>query len=258
MQGGARPYTGDLNDGPSLDAACAGAGVIIATAGTRTTDYDATVQANDVAGYRRLIEAARAAGIHQFLFVSALGAHPASPIPYIAAKGDVEATLKTSGVPFTILRPSFFMDFWFFGFVFGPAQGGGPVWVFGDGRDSHSPVLADDVAALAVAAVDHPNARNRILPQLGPQPLSLADALTEYERRTGTRVEMRSFAPDSPAPGWSSLAVQLMALGSTTQTPADAAGVAEEFGIRPTSLAEYLDTVLPVTATAPGVGINRD
>lgn len=240
VEAGARPVIGDLQDRASLDAACQGIETVITTASTRTLDYDANVQASDVHGYRNLIEAARAACVNHFIFTSSLGADPNSPIPYIAAKGQTEAYLRASGIPYTILEPSYFMDFWFMGFVYSPALSGQPVWVLGDGRDPHSPVAAQDVAAFAVAAVDHPGARNRVIPIGGPQPLSLRDAAATFERILGQPVTIQSFAPDQPPPGWSSLAVQLMMLGSSTDFSVDTTDVAREFGVRLTSLDEFV------------------
>jgi uncharacterized protein YbjT (DUF2867 family) len=95
-----------------------------------------------------------------------------------------------------------------------------------------------------VAAVDHPGARNRTIPIGGPQPLSLRDAAAAFECYFGKPVTIQSFTPDQPPSGWSSLAAQLVVLGSNTNFALDTAEVAGEFGIRLTSLDEFLNAVL--------------
>ncbi len=240
VDAGAQPVIGDLHDRPSLDLACRGITTVISTAFTSTFDYDAAAQAGDVDGTGGLIEAARAAGVDHFIFTSALGADPASAIPYVAAKGQIEARLRSSGMPYTILEPSYFMDFWFMGFVYGPALNGAPVWVLGDGRQPHSPVAARDVAAFAIAAVERPSARDRVIRIGGPQPLSLCDAVQVAERMLGKTVAMQSYTSGPLPPGWSPLALQLMQLGSSASFALDTTETAAEFGVRLTSLEEFL------------------
>ncbi len=243
VEAGAEPVTGDLQDRPSLDAACSGIATVIATAGTRTLDYDAGVMAGDLRGYGNLIGAARDAGIGHFIFTSALGADAASAIPYIAAKGQIEARLRDSGLAYTILQPSFLMDFWFMSFVYGPVMNGQSVWALGDGRDAHSPVAAQDVAAFAVAAAENADAKNRVIRIGGPQPLSLRDAARIAEHLLGKPVTVRSFTPDEPPAGWSPLMVQLVMLGANAGFTLDTRETAAEFGVPLTSLDEFLGAV---------------
>jgi NADH dehydrogenase len=96
-------------------------------------------------GNQHLIDAAAAAGVRQFIFVSALGADPASPVPLLAGKGKAEQHLRASGLRHTILEPNLFMDVWL-GMLFGMAiaQSRSPT-VVGDGRRKHSFIAQDDV-----------------------------------------------------------------------------------------------------------------
>ncbi len=55
---GAQVAIGDLQDLPSLKAACQGVKTIISTAGTRTMDYDVAMQAIDIRSDQNLINAA--------------------------------------------------------------------------------------------------------------------------------------------------------------------------------------------------------
>ncbi len=248
VEASAQPVIGDLRDRASLDAACQGIETIITTAAARITEDETNTQAIDRHGYISLIDAARTAGVHHFIFTSGLGADPHSAIPFVAAKGQTETYLRASGLPYTILEPDWILDGWLMFFVGNPALSGQPVWVVGEGRDRHTPVAAQDVAAFAVAAVDYPGARNRVIPLGGPQALSIHDAVAIFERFLGKPVTVKSFTPDQPPPGWPPLLVQLMA-GFNTDLLVDTTEVAEEFGVQLTSAEEFVHRALLRTPT---------
>jgi nucleoside-diphosphate-sugar epimerase len=65
--------------------------------------YDAV----DVALTEMLIRASRASGVQRFVYLSSVGAGPGARGAYLEARTRVEETLKKSGVPYTIARPSF-------------------------------------------------------------------------------------------------------------------------------------------------------
>ena len=53
-----------------------------------------------------LIESATRAGVRRLVHVSVIGADEAGETPYVRAKGRLEAIVRSSGVPFTIVRPT--------------------------------------------------------------------------------------------------------------------------------------------------------
>jgi uncharacterized protein YbjT (DUF2867 family) len=69
-------------------------------------------QGVDLEGNRNLIGAAREAGVEHFVFVSLLGADPDHPAPFVRAKARSEATLRESGMQYTIVAPAAFMEVW--------------------------------------------------------------------------------------------------------------------------------------------------
>jgi uncharacterized protein YbjT (DUF2867 family) len=123
-------------------------------------------------GTRDLVAAARAAGVGRFVLVSALGTDERSKdtTPYYAAKWSMEQEVAGSGLQHTIFRPSF---------VFG--RDGGALAVFlkqvrysplvpviGPGLQRSQPIWVEDVAAYLAAAIDHPQAANRLFEIGGP------------------------------------------------------------------------------------------
>lgn len=79
--------------------------------------------------------------------------------------------MQQSGLTYTILRPSYFMEVWLspvVGFDFPNAT----AQLYGSGRNPISWISLGDVARFAVESLDHPNARNATLELGGPEALS--------------------------------------------------------------------------------------
>lgn len=249
-EAGAQVVLGDLKERDSLDAACQGVETIIATANSAARGGEDNVQTVDLEGNRHLIDAAKAAGLKQFIFVSALNADPNSPVPFIQAKGKTEDSLRESGIPYTILAPNGYMEVMVAGVVGMPAMMGQPVTIVGGGRRKHSFISASDVAAFILAAIGNPAAINRKLLLGGPQPLSFRDAVAIYERALGHQIQIRSVAPGEPVPGLPLMVAHLLAGLDTYDSPIEMTETASAFGIQLTPLEEVVRRTAPSVASA--------
>ncbi len=109
----------------------------------------------DYGGAVALIDAAKQAGVPQFIYISGAAADENSTHPGFRAKGRAERAIRDSGLTYTIFRPSL---------VYGPedkvvnglarALRFAPVFgVPGTGRQKVQPVLVDDLAACVMLAV---------------------------------------------------------------------------------------------------------
>jgi uncharacterized protein YbjT (DUF2867 family) len=201
IEAGAQPVHGDLRDRASLDAAVDGVETVISTANSAMRGGADNPQSVDLEGNRNLIEAARDASVEDFVFISLLGADPNHPAPYMQAKAQSESALQESGMEYTILAPTAFMEVWPAMVVGMPALQGQPVTLVGEGRRRHSFISNRDVAEFAVAAVDHPEARNQYLAIGGPEPLSWRDVVATYERVLGRSISVEYVAAGEPVPG---------------------------------------------------------
>lgn len=107
MSRSARPgwVTADLRTGEGLAEAVAGVDAIVHLASAVGKSKD-----TDVAGTRRLLAAAKAAGVRHVLYVSINGADRV-PFGYYRDKLATEEVVRSSGVPFTILRAAQFHSF---------------------------------------------------------------------------------------------------------------------------------------------------
>jgi uncharacterized protein YbjT (DUF2867 family) len=236
---GAQPIRGDLKDRSSLDRACAGVDTVITTANSALRGGDDNTQTVDLDGNRNLIDAARHAGVTQFVFVSANGADPQSPVPFLAAKGQTERHLQSSGVPYTILAPEAFMEVWMGMVVGGPALANQPVTVVGSGARKHSFISARDVAQFAVAVVGNKVAINRRIVIGGPQALSFRDGARIYGQVLGREVMVQSVAPGQPIAGFPQVVLDLMAGLDMSESDVAMASLANEFGVTLTTVEDF-------------------
>ncbi len=171
---------GDLRDRPTLDTTCASAEAVISTASaTISRQSGDTVQSVDLEGQLNLLDAAKAAGVGHFIYVSAH--FPADPkFPLQEAKDAVERRVRESGMTWTILQPTVFMEvFWspLTGFDLVHAR----AVVNGSGTRKLSFISYKDVAAFAVAALDNPKARNATLVLGGPEALNPLQVIRLFE-----------------------------------------------------------------------------
>lgn len=100
-----RVVTGDVTDAAALAAALPEMQAVIHVAGVAPGAQPARPDA-EVAAIRALIEVARARGVERFIFLSAAGAGADSGHSWLRAKGEAEALLRASGLPFVIVRAS--------------------------------------------------------------------------------------------------------------------------------------------------------
>jgi uncharacterized protein YbjT (DUF2867 family) len=247
---GAQVVLGDLKERSSLDAACQGVETVITTANSAARGGEDNPQTVDLEGNRHLIDEALAAGVKQFIFVSALTADPHSPIPFMQAKGQTEDYLRGSRLPYTILAPNGYMEVWI-GMVVGmPALMGQPVTIVGGGRRKHSFISVGDVAAFILAAIGNPAAINQKLLLGGPHPFSFRDAVAIYERVLGHQIQVSSVAPGEPVPGLPETMAQVVAGLDTYDSPLEMTETTRTFGIRLTPLEEVVRRTVTSAASA--------
>jgi uncharacterized protein YbjT (DUF2867 family) len=113
-------------------------------------------------GNRALIEAARQAGVAHIVLVSMHGAGPDAPLELLRMKYEAEQALVASGVRWTIIRPTAFLET-YLDVVAQPMQKRGATIVFGRGDVAVNFVSVVDVAALIRAALRDPGLSGRVI-----------------------------------------------------------------------------------------------
>jgi len=181
---GAETIVGDLKDRASLDRACRGVKTVVSGVTVITTAKpDDSFEGTDAAGNISLIDAAKAAGAEHFVFISFdYGNFPSSPL--LDAKREVENHVAGSGLDYTILKPTPFMEVWLGPHLFGDPSTG-QVKVYGAGNGKIPYVSAGDVAKVAVKAVTDPAARNKTIAFGGPDSLTQREIVRTFEETLG-------------------------------------------------------------------------
>jgi uncharacterized protein YbjT (DUF2867 family) len=238
---GATLAVGDLRDPASLADACAGASTVISTATSMSRGGEDNVESVDRAGNLNLIDAAKQHGVERFIFVSVLNASAESPMPLMSAKGEAEGHLRESGIPATILQPDFYMEMLPVAVIGAPALADQPVTLVGEGRRLHSLVSMTDVAAYAVAALDHDSA-GETLAIGGPAPATWHDVVEAFEHQLGREIAVNHVPFGAEVPGMEPLLVELLTALEMYDSPLDMSGLSERFGIHPTSLDDFVHT----------------
>ncbi len=187
---GAETVIGDVKDRASLDAACRGAQTVISTVTTtRSRAAGDSLESADHAGQLGVVDASQAGGVQQFVFVSFSGGICGDDALTVA-KRDVEARIRESGMTFTILRPSYFMEVWL-----GPHLGfdaaNATARVYGAGDNPISFISRDDVAEFVLQALDNPAARNATIELGGPEALSPHQVIRIFEQVGGRPFEVQ-------------------------------------------------------------------
>ena len=144
---------------------------------------DVSPQTVDRAGNANLIEAAQGAGVGHFILTSVVGAAPDSPLELFRAKHDAEQQLRSSGLAWTIVRATAFMETWIT-IIGEPMRTKGTTMVFGRGHNPINFVSASDVAALIERAITDPSLKGRILELGGPDNLTFNELAATLQQIT--------------------------------------------------------------------------
>jgi uncharacterized protein YbjT (DUF2867 family) len=176
---------GNLDDTDALRSALTGcAAVHLSVRGGPTAESYDRVERH---GPARVAELAALAGVGRLTYVSHMLAAPDAAAPSLRAKFHAEQAIAASAVPFTIFRPTYFMETL-------PRQvRGSRAVVLGRQPHPFHMLAASDFARMVARALATPESARKRLDVHGPQALTIADALRIYCERLapGTQVVTR-------------------------------------------------------------------
>jgi uncharacterized protein YbjT (DUF2867 family) len=184
---GVELVVGDLRDPESLRPACVGVSTVVASAtaiGRRLAgEKDTSIGEVDGHGMAALVDAAEAAGVERFVYVSYAGVELGLGMPLERAKLATEGRLARSSMRSVAVRPDAFQEI-----HLGPVgrfdMAAGKVAVFGKGDVPNRWVATDDVASLVAAVALEPEPP-AVVEFGGPEALSRNDAIALAEKETG-------------------------------------------------------------------------
>ncbi len=250
---------GDVRYPASLAAAVQGAEVVIGCVQFPNSPIENqrrgyTFEETDAAGTERLVEAAKAAGVQRYIYVSGAGAAADANYHWFRAKWRAETAVRDSGMTYVIFRPSW---------VYGPEDRSLNrflglsrylpfVPIIGVGsRQRLQPVFIDDLGWAVAEAVDNRAADNKVFEIGGPEVLTMQEII-----RTALEIlGRRRFLLPVPKALMKAQASLLRFLPGPPLTPdaidfitmdglADSSELVETLGLRLTPLRDGLATYL--------------
>ncbi|HXK34363.1 MAG TPA: NAD(P)H-binding protein [Dehalococcoidia bacterium] len=176
--------TGDVREPATLTAAFSGVDVVVNAVQFPGSPIENrrkgwTFEEVDLKGTRHQVDAAKAAGVRRFVYVSGVGASKDADKHWFRYKWEAEHYLQSSGLEWVVVRPTW---------VYGPDDvslnrflGFGKVLpfipMFGDGKQDMQPVFIDDVGRVLADAAQKPEAANQVFELGGPEVMSMNDVV---------------------------------------------------------------------------------
>lgn len=197
----------DIRDRGALALAMEGASAVVHLAAVVLAKGDVRLLDEvNAAGTANVLAASREAGAWRFVHVSSISVEYAMPNPYSASKARAEEFVRSSGLDWTILRPSL---------AWGDASAiehqafvervlRWPILPLpGGGRALKAPVHVDDLAQAFAQALSTEASSGRTLALAGPRTLPLSRMAREI-RAAGGRKGMTISVPTCLAKAWAS------------------------------------------------------
>ena len=172
----AAPNTGvNTVTGEGLEAVLAGAAVVVDLANSRSFEPPAALDFF-TAHEKNLLAAEARAGVRHHVVLSVVGADRSPDNGYFRAKVAQEELVKGSGIPYTVVRSTQFMEF--LGSIADAGQKDGTINI---ATGLFQPIAADDVATI-VAATAQAAPRNSTIEIAGPDRAPFHEIIKSYLR----------------------------------------------------------------------------
>jgi uncharacterized protein YbjT (DUF2867 family) len=176
----AAPNTGvNTITGEGLKDAMAGAQVVIDLANSPSFEDKVALQFFDTSGRNLLAAEAESGGVRHHVALSIIGCDRTPDIGYFRAKVAQEKLIKTSGIPYTIIRSTQFLEF-----LRAAADSSTDGKMVRISPGLFQPIASDDVAAI-VADVALAAPRNGTLEIAGPERAPFNEFVARYLKAIG-------------------------------------------------------------------------
>ncbi len=179
---GAEVLKGDLNDSSSLKQAMEGVYGVFSVQNFFETGGEGEVRQG-----RSLADAALTAGVKHFIYSSVVSANRNTGLPHFETKWEIEQYLHGLRLPWTILRPAFYMENWYY-FLRDPILQG----TLPQPLDPHKflqQIAVDDIGGFATMAFQFPEKWIGRTVELAGEELSMTQVADTFSRVLGQRVK---------------------------------------------------------------------
>ena len=141
----------------------------------------------------KFVEAAKQAGVQQFVRLSILPADPNSPVAIGRWHGEADQHVIDSGISYTVLRPAYFMQNQLMSAATIASQGA-IYGMVGDGKVGH--IDARDVSEIAATVLTSGGHEGKIYPLTGSESLSMSEVAARLSSVLDKEVKYVDIAPE--------------------------------------------------------------
>ena len=168
---GIEVYYGDVTDASAVRTAMEGVDEVVHLVAIIREGGSATFDGVTHQGTRNVAEAAREADVQCLVYLGAIGAVDEPRFPYLRSKWRAEEVVKTSDVPYTILRASiqFGEGDEFINTLAGLVKASPIIPVAGNGQARFQPIAVEEVAECVTQALDREELRGQAIEIGGPE-----------------------------------------------------------------------------------------
>jgi uncharacterized protein YbjT (DUF2867 family) len=261
LRAGIEIVRGDLLDRSSLTYALSSAEVVICTAHGGDGARANGPRGVERRGIPQLVEAARDIQLKHFLYVSTASASPDSPAEFFRLKAQAEARLRSSGIPYSILRPTHLLDTWV-PMLAKPLATKSRAMIIGSGANPVSWVAGSDIASAATRLAGEPG-QGFTADLGGPEALTLRQVNERLELALGVTAKrtaamsrgMLRVAGSTLRPFNEVLSrqMQLGLLVDTRPQTVNSTSAWRQIGVTPTTVNQWIESRLPELQSESGL-----
>ncbi len=176
---------GDITDINSLEKPFTDVKIVYNAVGIIQETKRANFDSIHVLGTKNLVEISNKVGVEYFVHISSLGTRPNAVSRYHQTKWKAEQAVVSSGIPYTIFRPSvvFGPDDEFINMLAKMIQYTPIVPLINSGGAKMQPVYVGDLARCTVDCLNNPQAKNKIFEIGGPERFTIeeiVDLIKQY------------------------------------------------------------------------------
>jgi uncharacterized protein YbjT (DUF2867 family) len=230
---GAQVVQGDFNNAASLEHVLQGIWGVFSVQNT----WEAGVEGEEIQG-KRMAETAKKAGVQHFVYTSVGSAHLKTGIPHFENKCRIEEKVRGLGFPsYVILRPVFFMENWLSPW-FKPGIDQGKLMMGIAPTTGLQVIAVEDIGKYGLQAFERHAELSRREIDIAGDEKTMPETARILSQAAGRTITFQRVPIEEVRKGSEDFAIMLEwfdRVGYSARIQANA----KEFGIRPTTLAEW-------------------
>jgi len=188
---GVEVVAGDFTDQDSLVRAASGVDTIF----TMTTPFEEGVERETAQGIA-ITDAAKEAGVDHLVYSSVASADQETGIPHFDSKYEVEKHITSSGVPYTIIAPVYFMNNLLMPWTL-PGLRAGKLAAGMPAARTLQQIAVEDIGAFAAAVIERRNTVFGRRFDIAGDDLTGDESAAILSEVTGRDIQYESFPPDA-------------------------------------------------------------